>query len=60
MRRERRSVLLDQYMHLMVSKDFGRAVHTAAERDQMTVSEYWRRAIWERMRKDQRQEQARI
>jgi hypothetical protein len=51
MKRER-SVLLRTYMHLKVSEDFGRAVHSAAARDQTTVSEYVRAAIKERLRKD--------
>jgi hypothetical protein len=51
MKRER-SVLLTTCMHLMVSEDFGRAVHSAASKDQTSVSEYCRRAIRERLRKD--------
>ena len=51
MKRER-SVYLKTCVHLMVSEDFGRAVHSAATRDQTTVSEYCRMAIKERLRKD--------
>jgi hypothetical protein len=51
MKRER-SVLLRTCMHLKVSEDFGRAVHSAATRDQTTISEYVRAAIKERLRKD--------
>ena len=56
MKRER-SVLLKSCVHLMVSEDFGRAVHSAATRDQTTISEYCRRAILERLRRDRRSEQ---
>jgi len=55
MKRER-ATLFTTCMHLMVPEDFGRAVHSAATRDQTTISEYCRRAILERLRKDRRTE----
>ena len=59
--KRRRTILLDHCMHLMVPEDLSRAVHNAAMRDQMTISEYCRQAIKARLRKDrlsQREEAA--
>jgi hypothetical protein len=51
MNRER-PVLLNRSMRLMVTDDLSRAVHNAATRAVMSSSEYCRRAIVERLRKD--------
>jgi hypothetical protein len=51
MKRER-PVLLSHGMRLMVTEDLSRAVHNAAAISVMSASEYCRRAIVERLRKD--------
>jgi hypothetical protein len=48
-----RTLLLNRNVRLMMSEDLSRAVHNAAVKDLTTVSEYCRRAIRERLRKDQ-------
>jgi hypothetical protein len=47
-----RPVLLNRSMRLNVTDDLSRAVHNAASRSVMSSSEYCRRAIMERLRKD--------
>jgi len=56
MRRER-PVLLNRQMRLMLSETLSRDLHTAASKSVMSASEYARRAILERLRRDRRIEQ---
>jgi hypothetical protein len=57
MKRER-PILLNRQMRLMITAELDRAVHDAATRSVMSASEYCRRAILERLRKDRKQEEA--
>jgi len=57
MRRERRTVQLKHSMRVMLSEDLDRALHDAASKSVTSASEYARRAILERLRKDRRAEQ---
>jgi hypothetical protein len=55
--RGERSLLFNRQIRLMITEDLDRAVHAAATKDLMSMSEYCRRAIVERLRNDRTRRQ---
>ena len=51
-----RALLFDVQLRLMVPEDLAGAIHDAAVRGQVTMSEYCRTAIKQQLRKDRRRE----
>jgi hypothetical protein len=51
-----RALLFDHQLRVMVPQDLAAAIHDAAVRDQVTMSEFCRGAIKEQLRRDRRRE----